>query len=72
MFEEYFRKNPMMTEFAQQAVYTRSVDAAPDLKEIFDAISQEYEASAVYGKKTPAEATASAQQRIKVIVDWNK
>jgi multiple sugar transport system substrate-binding protein len=72
LFEDYFRKNPMMIEFAQQAVYTRSVDAAPDLKEIFDAISQEYEASAVYGRKSPVEATQSAQKRIKVIVDWNK
>ena len=72
LFEDYFRKNPMMIEFAQQAVYTRSVDAAPDLKEIFDAISQEYEASAVYGRKSSVEATRSAQKRIKVIVDWNK
>jgi multiple sugar transport system substrate-binding protein len=72
LFADYFKKNPMMSEFAQQAVYTRSVDAAPDLKEIFDAISQEYEASAVYGRKSPVEATRSAQKRIKVIVDWNK
>ena len=72
LFEDYFKKNPMMVEFAQQAVTTRSVDAAPDLKEIFDAISQEYEASAVYGRKSPLEATLSAQKRIKVIVDWNK
>ncbi len=72
LFADYFKKNPMMIEFAQQAVYTRSVDAAPDLKEIFDAISQEYEASAVYGRKSPIEATQSAQKRIKVIVDWNK
>jgi multiple sugar transport system substrate-binding protein len=72
VFSGYFDRNPMMTEFAQQAVYTRSVDAAPDLKEIFDAISQEYEASAVYGRKSPAEATQDAQKRIRVIVDWNK
>ncbi len=72
LFKEYFEQNPNMIEFAKAAVYTRSVDAAPDLKEIFDAISQEYEASAVYGRKSPEEATKSAQQRIKVIVDWNK
>ncbi len=72
VFAGYFNNNPMMVEFAQQAVYTRSVDAAPDLKEIFDALSQEYEASAVYGRKSPVDATLSAQKRIKVIVDWNK
>ncbi|MFA6456145.1 MAG: extracellular solute-binding protein [Bacteroidota bacterium] len=72
IFAEYFKQNPLMIEFARQAVYTRSVDAAPDLKEIFDAISQEYEASAVYGKKSPMEATLAAQKRINVIVEWNK
>lgn len=72
LFKEYFQKNPVMIEFANQAIYTRSVDAAPDLKEIFDAISQEYEASAVYGKKSPADATQSAMRRMKMIVEWNK
>lgn len=72
LFKEYFEKNPVMIEFAGQAVYTRSVDAAPDLKEIFDAISQEYEASAVYGKKSPHEATQSALKRMAMIVEWNK
>lgn len=71
-FEEYFRQNPVMVSFAKQAPYTRGVDAAPDLKEIFDEISQEYEACAVYGKKTPSEATHDAVARTKVIVDWNK
>lgn len=72
LFAPYFRKNPLMIQFAQQAVYTRSVDAAPDLKEIFDAISQEYEAAAVYGKKSPGEATRSAVRRMTMIVEWNK
>lgn len=72
MFREYFEKNPVMVEFARQSVYTRSVDAAPDLKEIFDAISQEYEASAVYGKKSPRDATTDALRRMTMIVEWNK
>lgn len=72
MFAEYFRNNPFMQDFADQAVYTRSVDPAPDLKEIFDALSQEYEACAVYGKKTPSEATADALKRMKMIIEWNK
>lgn len=72
MFKEYFQQNPFMVEFADQAVYTRSVDAAPDLKEIFDALSQEYEASAVYGKKTPQKATTDFLKRMNMIVEWNK
>ena len=71
-FTEYFRQNPKMVSFAQQAPYTRGMDVAPDLKEIFDEISQEYEACSVYGKKTPAEATHDAVARTRVIVDWNK
>jgi multiple sugar transport system substrate-binding protein len=72
LFADYFKNNPLMIDFAQAAVYTRSVDAAPDLKEIFDAISQEYEICAVYGKESPEEATQSMLKRMKIIVDWNK
>ena len=72
LFADYFKRNPVMVSFAEQAVYTRGMDSAPDLKEIFDGISQEYEMSAVYGKKTPAEAVKDAARRAQVIVDWNK
>jgi hypothetical protein len=51
LYEKYFRENPMMRKFAEQAIYTRGVDGSSVLKEIFDAISQEYEACAIYGKK---------------------
>ena len=72
LFAEYFRQNPNMVRFAEQAVSTRGMDAAPDLKEILDAISQEYEACAVYGKVTPTEAVDDAFRRTKMIVNWNK
>lgn len=72
LFAAYFRQNPMMVRFAVQAASTRGVDAAPDLKEILDAISQEYEACAVYGKVTPTEAVNDAFRRTKMIVEWNK
>lgn len=71
-FERYFAARPVMRAFAEQAAYTRGVDAAPDLKEILDAISQEYEACAVYGTKTAAEAIRSAARRTEVIIEWNK
>lgn len=72
LFGGYFRSNPLMVDFARQAPYTRGMDAVPDLKEIFDAISQEYEACAVYGKKTPAEAVSDAIRRTNLIVEWNR
>jgi len=71
-FADYFQRKPVMVVFAQQAPYTRGMDSAPDLKEIFDAISQEYEACAVFSRKTPAEAIHDAVDRTKVIAEWNK
>ena len=65
LFADYFRRNPLMVSFADQAPFTRGMDAAPDLKEIFDAISQEYEACAVYGRKSPQEAIHAAAIRTK-------
>ena len=72
LFVDYFRRNPKMVMFAEQALYTRSIDAGPDLKEILDAISQEYEACAVYGRITPSQAVSDAMNRTTMIVDWNK
>jgi len=72
LFAPYFRVNPLMISFAQQAPFTRGMDAVPDLKEIFDAISQEYELCAVYGTKTPAEAVRDAVARTSSIVEWNQ
>ena len=62
----------MMVRFAEQAVYTRSMDDAPDLKEIFDAISQQYEACAVYGRKSPEDAVRDAAKQAEMIIEWNK
>jgi len=72
LYQRYFRENPMMTKFAEQAPFTRGVDGSSVLKEIFDAISQEYEACAIYGKRTPEEAVASAAKRAQVIIEWSR
>jgi multiple sugar transport system substrate-binding protein len=72
LFAEYFSQNPVMVSFAEQAVYTRGMDGAPDLKEIFDAISQEYEVCAVFGRKSPSQAVLDAVERTRLIVEWNK
>ena len=72
VFADYFRRNPNMVIFSQQAVYTRSIDSGPDMKEILDVLSQEYESCAVYGKKTPRQAAREATERAQSIIDWNE
>lgn len=72
MYQDYFKQNPKIAKFAKQVTYTRGVDGVSDLKEIFDSISQEYEACAIYGARDPQEAVASAAKRSKVIMDWNR
>lgn len=72
LFAEYFKNNPMMLKFAEQVPYTRGMDSAPDMKEIFDGISQEYEMCAVYGTKPPAQAVRDAVERARTIMEWNR
>ncbi len=71
-FSAYFTQHPRMARFAEQATLTRGVDGAAELKEIFDALSQEFEASAVFNARTPAESIHRAAKRAKVIMEWNR
>lgn len=68
LFTEYFLENPKMVRFAEQAPRTRGVDSAPELREIFDAISQEFEACCVLGRRTPEEAVRRAAERSRQIL----
>ncbi|MCD6205560.1 MAG: extracellular solute-binding protein [Candidatus Marinimicrobia bacterium] len=72
LFEEFFTENPNLIYFAEQAQYTRGMDGVSDLKEIFDAISQEYEACAIFNRRDPAVAVENAAKRAKVIMEWNR
>ena len=72
LFADYFKQKPVMKKFALQAPYTRGVDGVADLKEIFNAISQEYEASVIYGRRSPEEAVRRAARRVEVIREWNR
>ncbi len=69
LFAVYFTKNSRMIAFAQQAEYVRGIDQSPVMKEIFDAISQEYEAAVVYAAKSPAEAVRDAAARVRLILE---
>lgn len=69
LFADYFEKNPRMVAFAQQAEFVRGVDQSPVMKEVFDAISQEYEAAVVYAAKSPEEAVRDAAARVRLILE---
>jgi multiple sugar transport system substrate-binding protein len=66
-FFDYFKKNPGVLEFAHQANYIKGTDAAPVLKEVFDLISQEYEASVIYGVKSPEDALNDAAKAVDLL-----
>jgi multiple sugar transport system substrate-binding protein len=67
LFEKYFADNPKMIPFAKQAKYVKGTDSALYLKEVFDLISQEYEACVVYGKKTPEQALQDAEHAVNLL-----
>jgi len=69
LFTEYFNKNPKLKPFAIQADYVRGTDICAQLKEIFDVISQEYEACVIYGTKSPEEAIDDAAKAAQVILN---
>ena len=69
LFVDYFAQNPRMVAFARQAEYVRGIDQSPVMKEIFDAISQEYEAAVVYAAKSPEQAVRDAAARVKLILE---
>lgn len=67
LYKNYFKKNPKMERFAKQAEYVKGTDASPVLKEVFDLISQEYEACVVYGVKTPGQAVKDAADAVDLL-----
>lgn len=67
LFIAYFDQNPEMQPFAEQSRYLRGIDSSPNMKEMLDLISQEYEACVVYGKKTPEEGIRAAAQAVNLM-----
>lgn len=70
-FAQFFAENPMVKPFAEQAPFTRGVDAVSSFQEILDALAQQYEAASVYRVRTPREATLEAVERINMIHEWS-
>ncbi len=66
-FSEYFKNNPKMKIFGKQSKYVKGTDASPVLKEVFDLISQEYEACVIYDKKSPEQAIKDAADAVNLL-----
>jgi len=66
-FDSYFERNPMMRTFAKQAKHVRGTDQTPVLKEVFDLISQEYEACVIYDRKSPEQAIEDAAKAVNLL-----
>ncbi len=66
-FSNYFANNPKMVEFAKQSKYVKGTDPVSNLTEVFDIISQEYEASVIYGKKSSEEALKEAAKQVNLL-----
>jgi multiple sugar transport system substrate-binding protein len=67
-FENFLKENPGLKPFAMQADFIRGVDNNPNIVEVFDIISQEYEACVLYGRKTPEKAIQDAADAVDVLL----
>lgn len=67
-FANFLRKHPGLQPFAQQTRYIKGVDNSEVIVEVFDIISQEYEACVIFNKKTPESAIADAAKAVDVLL----
>ena len=67
-FSDFISANPKLEVFAQQVDYIKGVDNHELIVEVFDIISQEYEACVIYNKKTPEKALADAEKAVNVLL----
>jgi multiple sugar transport system substrate-binding protein len=67
-FADYFSQHPKAITFAQQANYVKGTDNSAVIVEVFDIISQEYEACVIYNKKTPEQAIADAADAVNLLL----
>lgn len=70
-FQAFFSQNPHMQQFAAQARHIRGADISPVMIEVFDIISQEYEACVLYQMKTPEQAVADAARAVDLLLQNN-
>jgi multiple sugar transport system substrate-binding protein len=70
-FATFLANNPRLKPFAQQSRYIKGVDNCEVIVEVFDIISQEYEACVIFNKKTPEAAIADAARAVDVLLSTN-
>lgn len=71
-FAPYFSRNPRTQPFARQVRYIKGVDNCAVIVEVFDIISQEYEACVIYNRKTPEAAIRDAANAVNVLLENNE
>jgi multiple sugar transport system substrate-binding protein len=71
-FRDFFSANPKMKSFAAQARFVKGADNSEVLTEVFDILSQEYEACVLYQMKTPEQAVADAERAVNVLLMTEK
>jgi len=68
-FRDYFDQNPQMVLFAEQIPYVVGTDNSIYLQEIFDIITQEFDAACIYQAKPVEQSVADLQARVQVLIE---
>ncbi len=72
MFSDFFQKNPKLRVFAENVPYSVGLDRTIYLQEIFDIISQEFEAACIHQVKTPKEGIKDAAKRVRILLERDR
>ncbi len=67
-YDSFLKANPMLVPFVKQLPFVKGDDNCEVIVEVLDIISQEYEASVIYGKKTPEKAIADAEAAVNILL----
>lgn len=71
-YADYFQKNPRYRFFAQMVPNIVGVDNSIYVQEIFDIISQEFDAACIQGVKSPVEGIHDAAERCRYLIKREK
>jgi len=69
LFRDYFAEHPNSRLYAEQIPYVVGTDHTIYLQEIFDIISQEFDAACIHQAKTVDEAIMLMQKRVQQLLD---
>jgi multiple sugar transport system substrate-binding protein len=68
MYQKFFKNNPKLKVFAEQAKYVKGIDNCEVITEVLDIISQEYEACVLYNLKSPEKAIDDAEKAVNILL----